>query len=81
MRQGNSAGDVQTTLVLLFEGNIWRLFVDADAKALKLGLDYALVRQGLVDVQDDEDEVAGFGDGNDLATSAAAVFGTFDDTG
>lgn len=81
VRQRDGAGDVQAALVLLLEGDVGGLLVDPDAKALELSLDDALVGQGLVDVQDDEDEVAGFGDGDNLATSATTVFGAFDNTG
>ena len=77
----DSAGDVEAALVLLLEGDVGGLLVDADAEALELRLDDALVGQGLVDVEDDEDEVARLGDGDDLATAAAAVLGAFDDTG
>ena len=81
VRQGNGARDVEAALVLLPEGNVGRRLVDSDAEAFQLGLDDALVRQGLVDVEHDEDEVARLGHGDDLATAAAAVLGAFDDAG
>lgn len=81
VREGLGAGDVEAALVLLPEGDVGRLLVDADAEALELGLDDALVRQRLVDVEHDEDEVARLGDGDDLATSSAAVLGSLDNTG
>lgn len=80
VRQRDGAGDVQAALVLLLEGDVGGLLVDADAEALELGLDDALVGQGLVDVQDNEDEVARFGDGDNLPTSATTVLGPFDNT-
>ena len=43
VREGHSARNVQATLVLLLEGDIGWGLVDADAKALKLGLDDSLV--------------------------------------
>lgn len=81
VRQRDGAGDVEAALVLLLEGDVGGLLVDADAKALEFRLDDALVGQGLVDVEDDEDEVARLRDGDDLATTAAAVLGAFDNTG
>lgn len=73
--------DIQTALVLLLERDIGRLLVDSDPEALEFGLDDALVCEGLVDVEDNEDEMAGLGHGNDLPASATAVFGALDDTG
>lgn len=81
VRQRDGAGDVEAALVLLLEGDVGGLLVDADAEALELRLDDALVGQRLVDVEDDEDEVARLGDGDDLATTAAAVLGALDNTG
>ena len=78
---GDGAGDVEAALLLLLECDVGGRLVDADAEALELRLDDALVGEGLVDVEDDEDEVARLGDGDDLATTAAAVLGAFDDTG
>lgn len=79
--QGDSAGDVEAALVLLLECDVGRLLVDADAEAFQFGLDHALVRQGLVDVQHDEDEMARLGDGDDLPTTTTAVLGSLNDTG
>lgn len=81
VRQGNSVGNVEAALVLLLEGDVGRRLVDADTESFQFGLDDALVRQRLVDVEDDEDQVARLCDGNDLATSTATVLGTLDDTG
>lgn len=81
VRERLGAGDVEAALVLLPKGNVGRLLVDADAEALELGLDDSLVRQRLVDVEHDEDEVARLGDGDDLTTSSAAVLGSLNDTG
>lgn len=81
VRQRHGAGDVEAALVLLLERDVGGLLVDADAEALELRLDDALVRQGLIDVEDDEDEVARLGDGDDLATTAATVLGAFDNSG
>ena len=75
------AGDVDPSLVLLPEHDVRRLPVDADAEALEFGLDHPFVRQGLVDVQHDEDEMAGLGHGDDLPATTFAVLGALDDTG
>lgn len=81
VRQRHCARNVETTLVLLLEGNVWRRLVDADAETFQFGLDNTFVSQRLVDVQNDEDQMAGLGDGNDLTTSTTTVLGTFNNTG
>ncbi|MBE3049327.1 hypothetical protein IMZ48_43875 [Candidatus Bathyarchaeota archaeon] len=55
MGLGDGAGDVEAALFLLLEGDVGGRLVDADAEALELRLDDALVGEGLVDVEDDED--------------------------
>lgn len=79
--QRHCAGYVQPALVLLPESDVWRLLVTPDAEALQLGLDDPLVRQRLVHIEHNEDEMTGLCNGDDLATSAATVFGALDDTG
>jgi len=81
MGQRYRARDVEAALVLLLEGDVGRALVDADAEPFQLSLDDALVRQGLVDVEHDEDQMARLGHGDDLTTTTAAVLGTLDDTG
>ncbi len=73
--------EVDAALVLLAEDDVWRFLVEPDPVALQLSLDDPLVPERLENVQDDEDEAAGPGDGDDLATSALAVLGAFDDAG
>lgn len=78
--QRDGAGDVQATFVFFLEDNIGRFLVDADSEAFQLGLDDSLVRQRLVDIENDEDEMACFGNSNDLATSTLAILCSLDDT-
>lgn len=78
--QGYRVGDVDATGILLLEDNVGRALVDADSEALQFRLDDALVRQRLVDIQDDEDKVARLCDGDDLTTSSFAILGTLNDT-
>ena len=73
--------NADSTLVLLLEDNIWGLFVDPNAKAFELRLDDSLVCERFVDIQDDEDQIAGLGHSNDLSTTTFSVFGTLNDTG
>lgn len=80
MCQGHRACNIQATLVLLLERDVWRLLVYSDPEPLQLGLDDTLVCERLVDIKNDEDEVACFGHSNDLSPSTAAVFGTLNDT-
>lgn len=81
VRQRHRVGDVETALVLLLECDVGRRLVDADTKALQLLLDHALVRQRLIDVEHDEDQMARLSHGNDLATTTTTILGTLNDTG
>ena len=81
MGQRDGIGDADTTFVFLLEDNIWRILIDSDTEALELVLDDSFVSEGFVDVEDDEDKMARFGNGNDLTTSTFAVLGPLDDTG
>ena len=81
MGQRDGIGDADATFVFLLEDNIWRVLVDSDTKALELSLDNSFVSEGLVDVEDNEDKMARFGNGDDLTASTFAVLGSLDDTG
>ena len=81
MRKGNGTGDVKAAFILLLERNVWRLLVNADAESFELRLDNLLVCEWLIDIKNNEDEVAGLGDGNDLTTATPAVLGAFNDAG
>lgn len=78
--QGHGVGDVDATGVLLLENNVRRALVNANSEALQLALDDALVGERLVDIQDDEDEMACLCDGDDLTTSTLAVLGSLNNT-
>lgn len=79
--QRNGVRDANTTLIFLLEDNVWRIFVDSDTEAFKLILDDSFVSEGFVDVEDNEDKMAGLGNGNNLTTSTFAVLSSLDDTG
>jgi hypothetical protein len=74
--QRDSACDVEAPFVLLLEDDIGRLLVDANAEPFQFLLDDSFIREWLVDVKDDEDEVACFGDGDDLSSSSFAILCT-----
>lgn len=78
--QGDCVGDADSTLFLLLEVNVRRFFVDTNTKPFKFVLDNSLVCEGFVDIQNDEDQMAGFGNGNDLSTTTFAVLGSLNDT-
>lgn len=80
VRKGLSARDVQATLVLLPKGDIRGRFVDTDTKALQFSFNHSLVRQGLVDVQHNEYQMARLGNGDDLATSSSTVLGSLNNS-
>lgn len=75
-----SACDIDTTLVFFAECDVRRSLIDPYAKSFQFRLNDSLISKGLVHVQDDEDEMAGFGNGNDLTTSTFSIFCTLDDT-
>lgn len=81
VRQWHSRSDIYATLVFLLECDIGRLLVDSDPEPFQFIFNHSLVRQWLVDIEDDEDQVAGLRDGNDLASTAFAIFSTLDNTG
>ena len=80
MRQGHRVGNRESSLVLFLEDDVWRLLVDSNPESFKLGFDDSLVCEGLVDIQDDEYQMAGLGNRNDLATTAFAVLCALNDT-
>ena len=81
MGQRDGVCDADTTFVFLLEDNVWRILVDSNTKAFELILDDSFVSKGFVDVENNEDKVAGFGNSNDLTTSTFAVLGSLDNTG
>jgi hypothetical protein len=81
MGQRHSIGDTDTAFILFLEDDIWWLFIDTNTEAFKLILDDPLLRQRLIDIENDEYEMACFGNGDNLSTSAFAVFGSLNDSG
>lgn len=78
--KGLSARDVQATLVLLPKGDVRRRLVDTDTEALQFSFNDSFVRQGLVDVQHNEYQMARLGNGDDLATSSSTILGSLDNS-
>lgn len=81
MGQRHSIGDTDAAFILFLEDDIWWLFIDTNTEAFKLIFDNSLLRQRLVDIKNDEYEMAGFGNGDHLSTSTFAVFGSLNDAG
>ncbi|KAH3681092.1 hypothetical protein WICPIJ_007952 [Wickerhamomyces pijperi] len=77
--QWDGVCDGQTTFLLLLDHDVWRGFVDSDPEPVQFLLDDLLVGQRFVDVQHDEDQVTGSGNGDDLLTSPSAVLGPLND--
>ena len=80
MSQWNGAGDVDPAFVLLAKRNIWRRFVHADSKPFQFCLDDPFIRKRLVDVEDDEYEMARLSHSNYLSATTLAVLCALDDT-
>lgn len=78
--QRYGVGNVDAAFVFLLEDDVWRFFVDSDAKTFQLILDDPLVRQGLVDVKYDEYQMTRLGDGYDLSPTTFAVLCSLNDT-
>jgi hypothetical protein len=67
--------------LLLPDRDVRRLLVQPDSKPFQLICEDRQVDQGLEHVEDDENEVTGPGDGNDLSPTTFAVLCTLNDTG
>jgi hypothetical protein len=57
IRQRNCIGDCDAALVLLVNQDGWRLFIQANSKALQLALDDLFVPKRLEDIQNNENEI------------------------
>lgn len=77
----NHPRDSDTTFVLSFEIDLGRHLVEPNTEAFELMLYDFLMLHGSSGVEDDNDQVAGSSDGDNLFTSTLAVLGAFDDTG
>lgn len=80
MCQRNSASDIDTAFVFLFEVDVRWTLVDPNTEAFQLRFDNSFVGQGLVDVQHDEYQMTSLCDGNNLPTSSFTVFRSLNDT-
>ena len=81
MGQRDGICNADAPFVFLLEDNVWRILVDADTEAFEFVLDDSFVSEGLVDVEDNEDKMAGLGNCNDLTTSTLAILGSLNNTG
>ena len=71
--------EVEASLVLLPEPNVWWCLVQANTKPLQFVFDQFLVLQWLQYIQDNEDETAGTGHCNHLTATPLSIFCTLDD--
>lgn len=78
--QRNSTRNGNTTLILLLENNVGGLLVDSDTETFQFAFNDLLVDQRLVHVEDNENEVAGLGHGNNLSTTTFTILGTLNNT-
>ena len=60
---------VDSALIFLLERYVWGFFVEPDSEALQFGLYYSFMSERLVDVQDNEYEIASSSNCNYLTTS------------
>ena len=81
MSERHSARNRYTTLVLLLEHNVGGLLVDSDSESLQFIFNHLLVDQRLVNVENNENEMACLGDSNNLPPTTFTIFGTLNDTG
>lgn len=72
--------NADTALVLLLEVNVRGLFVNADSETFEFLLDDSFVCQRFIHIEHDEDEMASFGDCDNLSSTALAIFGALNDT-
>ena len=79
--QRHRAIDRNASRRLLLEHDIGRLPVQSDPNLFEFVLELLSLFVPLCDVQHDADEVGGFGDGDDLATSASTACSSFNDSG
>lgn len=80
MVQRDSVGNADAAFIFLPEDDVWWFLVDPNAKAFQFIFNNSLVRQWLIDVQNDEYQMTCFGDGDDLSSSTFAVLCSLDDT-
>lgn len=80
VRQRHGTGDVDTAFVFLLERYIRRLLVYPYAKTFEFVLDHTFVCEGLVHIEDNEDEMAGLCDRDDLSTAAFTIFCALNNT-
>ena len=70
MRQWYGIRHVNSAFVLLLESDVRRFFIEPDAEAFQFGLYYSLVGEGLIDIENNENQITCTGDSYDLTTSS-----------
>lgn len=73
-------GDADTALLLFLEVDIRRFLINADTESFEFCFDDPLVCERLVHVENDEDQIAGLGDSNNLPTTTFTVLSTLNNT-
>lgn len=78
--QKMSSGDVETTLLLPLEDDVWWGLVKPDTETFQFSLDDPLVSHWLHDIENDENKVASSCDTDDLFTSTFTILSSFNNT-
>lgn len=79
-RETYQSRQIDTTAILLLESDIGRALVQSNTESFHFTFDDPLMLQRFQDVQDDQDQITGSGDGDHLTTSTFTIFGSFDNT-
>lgn len=77
---GHHGLKIDSSLFFPLEHDVWGCLVQTNSEAFQLALDNFLVLKWFQHVQNNEDQAASSGNGNDLSSSSFSVFGTFNDT-
>lgn len=80
MCQRDGTRNIKAALILFLDRDVWRLLVDSNTETLQFILDYPLIREWLVDIKNNEDQMACLGDGDNLSTSTSTVLCTLNNT-
>ena len=81
MSQRDSVRDGNASFVLFLEDNVGRILIDTYTEAFEFVLNDSFVSEGLVHIKNNENEMTGFGNSDDLTASTFAILGSLNDTG
>lgn len=77
---GGVSDDTDTSLFDLLDSNFRRLLVESDSEPFELVLNNLFVLHRLGCIEDDQNEVASSGDGDDLLTSTDIILSSLDNS-